>query len=102
MRRASAFMTMAFLAGLGIAFFARSAGTGTLQRSDAHAADLAAIERLHRADIEAALTQDPSLLINLWSDDCVKLGLPGQLSWERKPCKRSMRNCGQTTRISRC
>jgi len=70
-------MTIAFLAGLGIGFFARSAGTGTLQRRDTHAADLAAIERLHRADIEATLTQDSSLLINLWSDDCVKLGVPG-------------------------
>jgi uncharacterized protein (TIGR02246 family) len=70
-------MTIAFLAGLGIGFFARGAGTGTLQQRDTHAADLAAIERLHRADIEATLTQDSSLLINLWSDDCVKLGVPG-------------------------
>src|SRR5947207_11688032 len=62
MRRTSVFLTIAFLAGLGIGFFARSAGTGTLQRRDTHAADLAAIERLHRADIEATLTQDSSLL----------------------------------------
>ncbi len=57
MRRTSVFMTIAFLAGLGIGFFARSAGRGTLQRRDTHAADLAAIEKLHRADIEATLTQ---------------------------------------------
>jgi len=56
MRRTSVFLTIAFLAGLGI--FARSAGTGTLQRRDTHAADLAAIERLHRADIEATLTKE--------------------------------------------
>jgi uncharacterized protein (TIGR02246 family) len=70
-------MTIAFLAGLGIGFFTRSPGTGTLQRRNTHAADLAAIERLHRADIEATLAQDPSLLMNLWSDDCVKLGVQG-------------------------
>ncbi len=77
MRRTSVFMTIAFLAGLGIGFFARSAGTGTLQRRDTRAADLAAIEKLHRADIEATLTQDPSSLTNLWSDDGVALGFPG-------------------------
>jgi len=58
MRRTSIFMTIAFLAGLGIGYFARSAGTGTLQQRDTHAADLAAIEKLHRADVEATLTQD--------------------------------------------
>ena len=77
MRRTSVFITGAFLAGLGIGFCARKAGTSALQRRDTHAADLAAIERLHRADIEATLAQDPSLLMNLWSDDCVKLGVPG-------------------------
>jgi uncharacterized protein (TIGR02246 family) len=76
MRRTSVFITIAFLAGLGIGYFARSA-MGTLQRKDRHAADLAAIEKLRRADVEATLTQDASLLINLWSDDCVKLGIPG-------------------------
>jgi uncharacterized protein (TIGR02246 family) len=77
MRRTFVFMTIAFLAGLGIGFFARSGPTATLKRRDTHAADLAAIERLHKADIEATLKQDSSLLINLWSDDCVKLGVPG-------------------------
>ena len=56
--------------------YARGA-VGTTRRTDTHAADLAAIERLHRADIEATMTQDPNQLINLWSDDCVKLGVPG-------------------------
>jgi len=76
MRRISVLVTM-FLASLGIGFFARSARTATLQQSDARAADLAAIEKLHRADIEATLTQDPSSLTNLWSDDGVNLGFPG-------------------------
>ena len=77
MRRTSIFMTIAFLAGLGIGYFARSAGTGTLQQRDTDAADLAAIEKLHRADVEATLTQDLSALTTLWSDDAVNLGFPG-------------------------
>ena len=76
MRRISVFVTIAFLAGLGIGFFARNA-TGTLQRKDTHAADLAAIEKLHKADVAATLTQDPSALTTLWSDDGVNLGFPG-------------------------
>jgi uncharacterized protein (TIGR02246 family) len=76
MRRTSVFMAITFLAGLGIGFFARSAYSGVLQRR-AHAADLAAIEKLHRADVEATLTQDPSALTNLWSDDCVITTWPG-------------------------
>ncbi len=73
MRRISVFVTIAFLAGLGIGFFARSAGIGTPHRTDTHAADLAAIEKLHRADVAATLTQDPSALTTLWSDDGVNL-----------------------------
>jgi uncharacterized protein (TIGR02246 family) len=77
MRRTSLLVASAFPAGLGIGFFAQRGGLGALPRKDKRAADLAAIENLHRADIEATLTQSPSLLINLWSDDCVKLGVPG-------------------------
>jgi len=76
MRRTSLATILLFVAGFGIGYFARSAA-GRLPRKNTHAADLAAIEKLHRADIEATLTQDPSALINLWSDDCVKLGVPG-------------------------
>jgi uncharacterized protein (TIGR02246 family) len=77
MRRTSLATILVFVAGLGIGYFARSAAIGTLHRTDMNAADLAAIEKLHRADVEATLAQDPSALINLWSDDCVKLGVPG-------------------------
>jgi len=77
MRRTSVFVTIAFLAGLAIGFFARSAGIGTPHRTDTHAADLAAIDKLHRADVEATMTQDPSSLTRLWSDDGVNLGFPG-------------------------
>jgi uncharacterized protein (TIGR02246 family) len=76
MRRTSVFMTLVFLAGLGIGYFARNAGVGTPHRADAHAADLAAIERLHRADIEVTMTQDPSSMANLFSDDAVNLMFP--------------------------
>ncbi len=78
MRRTSAFVTIAFLAGLAVGFFARSAGIGTLQRRDTRAADLAAIEKLHREDIEVTLSQDPKGLIDVWTEDGVRLtpGIP--------------------------
>ena len=77
MRRTSVFVTIAFLGGLGIGFFAHSAGLGRLLRRDTHAADLAAIEKLEKADVEATLTQDPSALTVLWSEDGAKLDVPG-------------------------
>jgi uncharacterized protein (TIGR02246 family) len=83
MRRTSVFVTISSLAGLGISFFLGGAYRGMLQRKT-HAVDLAAIEKLHKADVEATLTQDPSLLMNLWSDDCVKLGVPGPAIVGRK------------------
>ncbi|HVM74429.1 MAG TPA: nuclear transport factor 2 family protein [Candidatus Saccharimonadales bacterium] len=43
---------------------------------DVQAADLAAIERLHNADIQATPSQDPAELNQLWSEDCVKLDGP--------------------------
>lgn len=76
MRRISVFVAIAFLAGLGVGFFAGGSYPRILQRK-AHAADLAAIEELHRADVTATLTQDPSALTTLWSDDGVNLGFPG-------------------------
>ena len=74
MRRTSVFVIIAFLAGLGIGYFARST---MLQRKNMHTADLAAIEKLHKADVDATLTQDPSYLTKLWSDDGINLGFPG-------------------------
>jgi uncharacterized protein (TIGR02246 family) len=76
MRRASLLIVLVFAAGLGVGYFARGA-VGTTHGTDRRSADLAAIEKLHRADVQATLTQDPNELINLWSDDCVKLGVPG-------------------------
>ena len=76
MRRTSVFVTIAFLAGLAIGFFARSAGLGTLLRRDTRAADLAAIEKLHQKDIEVTLSQDPKGLIDIWAEDAVRFN-PG-------------------------
>ena len=65
MRRPAVFMTMAFLAGLGVGYCARSIGIGTPHRTDPHAADMAAIEKLHQKDIEVTLSQDPKGLVEL-------------------------------------
>lgn len=72
-------LTLVFLAGLaiGAGSFTGSAASHTVQRAEARAADLAAIEKLHKADIEATLSQDTAMLTNLWSEDCVRLGGPG-------------------------
>ena len=77
MGRISAFAAIAFLAGLGVGYFARSAAIGAPKKTDQHTADLAAIEKLHKADVDGTLTQDPNALTVLWSDDGVKLGFPG-------------------------
>jgi uncharacterized protein (TIGR02246 family) len=76
MKHPSLLAGVAFLAGLCIGYFTRIGIVGTLQRRGARAADLAAIEKLHKADIAATLTQDPSSLTNLFSDDAVNLVFP--------------------------
>ena len=76
MKHTSPFVTIAFLVGLAGGLIARNAGLSTLLRRDTHAVDSAAIERLHKADIEATLTQDPNALTVLWSDDGINLGFP--------------------------
>ena len=76
MRRTLALVTIAFLAGLGVGFWVGGAGFATLLRKNAHASDLAAIEKLHQADVAATLTQDPNALTVLWSDDGINLGFP--------------------------
>ena len=77
MKRTSVFVAIGFLAGLGIGFFAHSAGVGRLLRTDPHAADLAAIEKLHQEDIAVTLTQDPKGLADLWTEDAVRF-VPGR------------------------
>jgi hypothetical protein len=53
MKHPSLLAIVAFIAGLGIGYFARSAFTGTLQRRT-HAADLAAIEKQAEQPASAA------------------------------------------------
>src|ERR1700739_764463 len=76
MKRTSVFVTIGFLAGLGTGFFAHSAGVARRLRSEPHAADLAAIEKLHQKDIEVTLPQDPKGLLDIFTDDAVRI-VPG-------------------------
>jgi uncharacterized protein (TIGR02246 family) len=76
MTRGSVFVTIAFVSGLALGLFAQSPGPGRHLRRVARAEDLAAIEKLHRADIEATLPQDPGALTDLFSDDAVNLAFP--------------------------
>lgn len=68
-------IALVFLAGLAIGYYARGA-VGTLRPKDTHAADLAGIEKLHQEDIEVTLSQDPKGLIDVWTEDGVRLN-PG-------------------------
>lgn len=52
-------------------------GTSASFKEDTPDTDSAAIEKLHKADIEATLTQDLSALSSLWPEDAVKLDVPG-------------------------
>jgi ketosteroid isomerase-like protein len=72
MRRTYVFAALAFLAGLGVGYFSRSAGVDTSRRTDASAANLAAIEKLHQEDIEVTLSQDPKGLLDIWAEDAVR------------------------------
>ena len=76
MGRNSVVAIFLLVTGFGIGYLVRGL-METSHRAGTRAADLAAIEKLHRTDIAATLAQDPDQLINLWSDDCVKLGVPG-------------------------
>jgi hypothetical protein len=73
MSRIYVFIVIAFLAGRGIGEFAQSARTAAQERSDAHGADFAAIAKLNQQDIEVTLSQDPQGLIDIWSDDGVRI-----------------------------
>jgi uncharacterized protein (TIGR02246 family) len=75
MTRVFLLVVAAFFAGLGLGV--HSIGTSTAPQKDKRAIDLAAIEKLHRADIDATLTQDLNALNSLWSEGAVKLDVPG-------------------------
>ena len=46
-------------------------------KADAHAQDMAGIEKFRSQDIAATLSQDPKALTDLWTDDAIRLS-PGQ------------------------
>ena len=73
MTRVSVLVTIAFIAGLTIGYFARGSRTVMLLRRDTHAADLAAIKKLEQEDIEVTLSQDPKGLVDVWAEDGVRL-----------------------------
>ena len=77
MRRTPVLVAIVFLIGFGGGYFARSAWMSRPHGGEAGAADLAAIRKLHQADIDATMTQDLNALTALWSDDAVNLGFPG-------------------------
>jgi ketosteroid isomerase-like protein len=68
-------LVLIFLGGLAIGYVARPS-VDRFRQKDTHAADLAAIEKLHQEDIEVTLTQDPKELIDVWTEDGVRLN-PG-------------------------
>jgi len=78
MERTWVFVATAFLAGMGVGLVARDSVVAADRQTEGHAADMAAIEKLHRADEQATLSQDPAALTDLWSDDGINLGFPGQ------------------------
>lgn len=77
MWRGSVLVTVAFVVGLGTAFFIRSATVAAARQKTTNAADMAAIANLHREDEACTLTQDPKCLTALWSADGINLGFAG-------------------------
>lgn len=72
-----ALAAIAFLTGLGTGSITRSGAAAAPGQKATHAADMAAIEKLHREDEACTLTQDPKCLTALWSDDGINLGFGG-------------------------
>ena len=74
MTRMSLLVTAAFL--MGLALGVHGVRPSIAPQKDTRATELAAIEKLHKADVEATLTQDLSALNGLWSEDAIKLDVP--------------------------
>src|SRR5215472_12069557 len=77
MRRTPVLVAIAFFMGLGGGYFVRSRWMSKSNEGEVRETDLAAIRKLHQADIDATMTQDLNALTALWSDDAVNLGFPG-------------------------
>jgi len=78
MRNSSLFIAITFVAGIAVGVVGRDYQRGTAQQKR-HDADLAAIEKLHREDVAATLSEDPKQLMDLWAEDGVRLE-PGKPS----------------------
>jgi ketosteroid isomerase-like protein len=78
MRRSYLIMILVFVAGLGVGYFVRTISIGSIHSMETHAVDLAAIEKLHKEDIEVTLAQDPKGLLDIWTEDGVRFN-PGSL-----------------------
>jgi len=74
MKRTSVLVAVGFLAGLVSGFCAGSTGIARLLRTGQHAADLAAIDKLHQLDVDATRSQDKRQLLDIWSEDAVRFG----------------------------
>ena len=78
MIRRMVYVAIVFSAGLVTGLFLRTTSMAASRQNDAsHAADLAGIEKLHKADEACTLSQDPPCLTSLWSDDGINLGFQG-------------------------
>jgi len=77
MARTPLSVTIAFLAGLGLGLTVRGTVAAAPQQPDTHAPDFAAIEKLHKLDIDATLTQDWKGLLDIWAEDAVRFNPPG-------------------------
>jgi ketosteroid isomerase-like protein len=77
MNRNPLITVLVFLVGLAVGYFVRSTGLGAPHNMNTQSKDLAGIEKLHKADADSTLTQDSAMLDTLWSDNAVKLDVPG-------------------------
>jgi ketosteroid isomerase-like protein len=69
-------IAVVFLAAVTMGLLTRGSTNISSKPTDTLATDRARIEKLRKADIDATLTQDPSALTTLWSDDGVNLQSP--------------------------
>jgi len=74
MKNTFRFTLLAFLAGLGIGLFARTPSLVAFEKQDTRPADLVAIHKLHAQDVAVTLTQEPKGLVEIWSEDGVRIG----------------------------
>jgi uncharacterized protein (TIGR02246 family) len=75
--RSVAVVLCAFGAG-ALAAYVLQASRVSARMQETHKQDLAAIERMRQQDIAATLSGDAAALIDLWTDDAVRLGQGGQ------------------------